>query len=102
MLAESGGIVGVMVEKALDGDSGVAHWILGRVLPALRSAYEKVRFPFDATAQAPSPLDVAYGNAVAFCAGLQDGVDAGDLDRQGMIGIIAAITRWGPEGVWAA
>ncbi len=69
MLADADGIVSVMVEKALDGDSGAAHLILGRVLPALRSAHEKVQFPFDATAavadQIESVLTAIASGAVA-------------------------------------
>ena len=57
MLADADGIVSVMVEKALDGDSGAAHLILGRVLPALRSTHEKVQFPFDATAPVTDQIE---------------------------------------------
>ena len=48
MLADADGIVAALVEKALEGDTGAASLILGRVLPALRSQTEKVCFPFSA------------------------------------------------------
>ena len=50
MLADAEGIVSALIEKALDGDTGAASLILGRVLPSLRSQAEKVSFDFDATA----------------------------------------------------
>lgn len=57
MLADADGIVSVMVEKALDGDSSAAHLILGRILPALRSQSEKVQFDFDAGAPIPEQIE---------------------------------------------
>lgn len=57
MLNDADGIVGVMVEKALDGDSGAASLVLARVLPALRSQSERVQFDFDATAPVPSQIE---------------------------------------------
>lgn len=50
MLDDAKGIVAVMVEKALEGDTSAASLVLARVLPALRSQSEKVAFPFDASA----------------------------------------------------
>lgn len=47
MLADADGIVAVMVEKALEGDTGAASLVLGRVLPMVRPQTEKVQFPFD-------------------------------------------------------
>lgn len=47
MLADADGIVAVMVEKALEGDTGAASLVLGRVLPMVRPQAEKVQFPFD-------------------------------------------------------
>lgn len=49
MLADANGIIGVMVEKAMEGDSGAAALILSRVMPALRGQTEKVQFDFDPT-----------------------------------------------------
>jgi hypothetical protein len=69
MLADADGIVAVMVEKALDGDSSAAHLILGRVLPALRSQSERVSFPFDASAPIPLQIEAVLtaiaGGAIA-------------------------------------
>ena len=56
MLDDANGIVDAMIGKALDGDTGAAGLILGRILPALRSQTEKVTFQFDATA--PTILQV--------------------------------------------
>ncbi len=47
MLDDADGIVGAMIEKALDGDTGAASLVLGRVLPMVRPQAEKVQFPFD-------------------------------------------------------
>lgn len=47
MLADADGIVGAMIEKALEGDTGAASLVLGRVLPMVRPQVEKVQFPFD-------------------------------------------------------
>jgi hypothetical protein len=57
MLADADGIIAVMSAKALEGDSGAAHLILGRVLPALRSTHEMVQFPFDATAPVTDQIE---------------------------------------------
>lgn len=69
MLADADGIVGVMVDKALEGDTGAASLILSRVLPALRGQSEKVQFPFDADApvseQVAQVLDAVAAGAVA-------------------------------------
>lgn len=47
MLADADGIVAVMVEKALEGDTGAASLVLSRVLPMVRPQAEKVQFPFN-------------------------------------------------------
>lgn len=47
MLADADGIVSALIEKALDGDTGAASLVLGRVLPSLRGQMEKVCFPLD-------------------------------------------------------
>ena len=69
MLADADGIVGVMVDKALEGDTGAASLVLSRVLPALRGQSEKVQFDFDAGAsiseQVAQVLDAVAAGAVA-------------------------------------
>lgn len=50
MLDDAEAIVSALIDKALEGDTGAASLILGRVLPSLRSQAEKVQFDFDATA----------------------------------------------------
>lgn len=50
MLDDADGIVSVLIEQALEGDTGAASLVLSRVLPALRSQAEKVQFPFDPSA----------------------------------------------------
>ena len=57
MLADADGIVSALIEKALEGDTGAASLILGRVLPTLRSQSEKVCFPFDATAPVATQME---------------------------------------------
>lgn len=75
MLADADGIVSALIEKALDGDTGAAGLILGRVLPSLRSQSEKVCFPFDATAPVATQIEQVL-DAMA------DGEVAPDVGRQ--------------------
>lgn len=75
MLADADGIVAALIEKALDGDTGAASLILGRVLPALRSQAEKVSFPFDATAPVATQIEQVL-DAMA------TGIVAPDVGRQ--------------------
>lgn len=69
MLADADGIVAALIDKALEGDTGAAALILGRVLPSLRSQAEKVCFPFDSdapvSAQVAQVLDAMAAGAVA-------------------------------------
>lgn len=69
MLADAEGIVAVLIDKALEGDTGAAALVLGRVLPSLRSQAEKVCFPFDSdaavSAQVAQVLDAMAAGAVA-------------------------------------
>lgn len=66
-----------------------------------RSLLARIQRLEQARAPLRSPFDIAYGSTAAFCDTLQAGVDAGDLDSRDMVGVIAAITRWDTEGVWA-
>ncbi len=66
-----------------------------------RSLLARIQRLEQARAPLRSPFDLAYGSTAAFCATLQDGVDTGDLDSRDIGGIIAAITRWDTERVWA-
>ena len=69
MLADADGIVSVLIEQALEGDTGAASLVLSRVLPALRNQTEKVQFPFDASApiaqQIEQVLEATASGAVA-------------------------------------
>lgn len=75
MLADADGIVSALIEKALEGETGAASLILGRVLPSLRSQAEKVCFLFDATApvatQIEQVLDAMAAGEVAVDVGRQ-------------------------------
>jgi len=50
MLDGADQIVEAVMEKAREGDSASANIVLGRILPALRSQSEKVRFDLDTAA----------------------------------------------------
>ena len=50
MLDGADQIVEAVMEKAREGDSASANIVLGRILPALRSQSEKVKFDLDTTA----------------------------------------------------
>jgi hypothetical protein len=75
MLADADGIVAALIDKALEGDTGAASLILGRVLPSLRSQAEKVCFPFDAAAPVASQIEQVLDAMAA-------GVVAVDVGRQ--------------------
>lgn len=69
MLDDAECIVSVLIEQALEGDTGAASLVLARVLPALRNQAEKVAFPFDASApiarQIEQVLDAMASGMVA-------------------------------------
>jgi hypothetical protein len=75
MLADADGIVSALIDKALEGDTGAAGLILGRVLPSLRSQAEKVQFDFDATAPVATQIEQVLDAMAA-------GVVAPDVGRQ--------------------
>lgn len=65
MLADTDGIVSVLIAQALDGDTGAASLILSRVLPALRNQTEKVQFPFDPGAPIPQQIEAVLAAVAA-------------------------------------
>ncbi len=75
MLDDANGIVSVMVEKALEGDTGAASLVLSRVLPALKSQSERVLFEFDATAPVVKQVEQVL-------AAIASGAVAPDLGKQ--------------------
>lgn len=75
MLADADGIVGVMVEKAMEGDTSAASLVLSRVLPALRGQNEKVEFAFDASAPITEQIE-------AVLSAIAGGTVAADVGRQ--------------------
>lgn len=75
MLDDADGIVAVLIEQALEGDTGAASLILSRVLPALRNQTEKVHFPFDASAPVATQIEQVLDAMAA-------GVVAPDVGRQ--------------------
>lgn len=86
MLDDAQGIVGVMIEKAMEGDSAAAALVLSRVLPALRSQSEKVCFPFDASAPVGQQVEQVL-------AAIAEGVVAPDVGKQIIeaIGALASV-----------
>ena len=48
MLDQAGAVIDVMLQKALEGDSGAAAIVLNRILPTLRPQSEKVQFILNA------------------------------------------------------
>ncbi len=85
MLADADGIVGVMVEKAMEGDTSAASLVLSRVLPALRGQTEKVQFAFDAEAPVTEQME-------AVLTAIADGTVAADVGRQ-IIDAIGALSN---------
>ncbi|MEM7664560.1 MAG: DUF5681 domain-containing protein [Pseudomonadota bacterium] len=75
MLDDADGIVAVMTEKALEGDTGAASLVLSRVLPALRGQTEKVEFAFDASAPVTEQIEAVLSAIAA-------GTVAADVGRQ--------------------
>ena len=69
MLEDADGIVRVMIDKAMEGDSSAAALVLSRVIPAIRNQSEKVQFAFDPSApvseQVEAVLDAIASGAVA-------------------------------------
>lgn len=86
MLDDAHSIVGVMIEKALEGDASAAALVLSRVLPALRSQSEKVAFPFDASAPVAQQVEQVL-------AAIAEGVVAPDVGKQIIeaIGALASV-----------
>ncbi len=58
MLEDAEGIVAVLIQNALEGDSNSASLILGRILPNIKAQQEKVQFEFDATAPVSSQVEM--------------------------------------------
>jgi hypothetical protein len=50
LLDQAGGVIDVMLEKALEGDAAAAALVINRVLPQVKSQLEKVTFTLDADA----------------------------------------------------
>lgn len=86
MLADADGIVAALIEKALEGDTGAASLILGRVMPSLRSQAEKISFDFDATAPVARQVEQVL-------AAIADAAVAPDVGKQIIeaIGALSAI-----------
>lgn len=86
MLADAESIVSVLIEKALEGDTGAASLILSRVLPSLRSQAEKVSFDFDPTAPVARQVEQVL-------AAVADAAVAPDVGKQIIeaIGALSAI-----------
>jgi len=48
-----------------------------------------------------SPFVRSFGSVEAFEASVQDGVEAGTLDRRDMADVVACVQRWHRDEVWA-
>lgn len=48
------------------------------------------------------PIQRWFGSVESFEAEMQEGVDAGTLDRRDMADVLACVRRWHRDAVWAA
>lgn len=84
MLDGADQIVEAVMEKAREGDSASANIVLGRILPALRSQSEKVKFDLDTTAPIGRQVEQVL-------AAIADGTIAPDVGKQ-VIEALAALS----------
>jgi hypothetical protein len=84
MLENADGILDVVIEKALAGDSNSASLILSRVTPSLKAQSRPVEFDFDPDAPVSRQVEMVI-------AAIADGSVPADIGRQ----IIDAISNLG-------
>lgn len=85
MLDNADGILDAIIAKAMEGDSASASLILSRVVPALKSQAQTVRFDFDHTAPASD-------QAAAILAAIAAGDVSPDVGRQ-ILEAVNALTQ---------
>jgi len=84
MLENADGILDVIIEKALAGDSNSASLILSRVTPSLKAVARPVEFDFDPEAPVSRQVEIVI-------AAIADGSVPADIGRQ----VIDAISNLG-------
>ncbi|WP_255245694.1 hypothetical protein [Sphingobium sp. D43FB] len=84
MLENADGILDVIIEKALAGDSNSASLILSRVTPSLKAVARPVEFDFDPEAPVSRQVEMVI-------AAIADGSVPADIGRQ----VIDAISNLG-------